>query len=330
MEIVLNNKNLKLIEKVTTHGIKIKSENIVGYNERENVLISLKGNDVIKEGEVNIDKNVLKYLNNKDKIIVESKDEEVFIKQNKRKITTKDFVFPDKNIDDIEIKGEKLFTITKEVLQQIYEIKYAVAKDETRPILQTIHIDNESLVALDGYRLAIRKHNIKDIKDELNIPYKIFNICNKLKIEDDLDVYVYRGNIILTNGTISLQVNRIEGEYIKYKCLLPKESTTTLKVNQKDLLSLLKAYKGLDWVKFNLEEEKLLKLQAKGNMIIQDELEADIKGDLKEIAFNIGYLIDTVKCYSGEITMQLMKEVSPMIMEQDDKYDLVLPIRINK
>ncbi|MGM8331753.1 hypothetical protein [Clostridium perfringens] len=330
MEIVLNNKNLKLIEKVTTNGIKIKSENIVGYNERENVLISLKGNDVIKEGEVNIDKNVLKYLNNKDKIIVESKDEEVFIKQNKRKITTKDFVFPNNNIDDIEIKSEKLFTITKKALQQIYEIKYAVAKDETRPILQTIHIDNESLVALDGYRLAIRKHNIKDIKDELNIPYKIFNICNKLKIEDDLDVYEYRGNIILTNGIISLQVNRIEGEYIKYKCLLPKESTTTLKVNQKDLLGLLKTYKGLDWVKFNLEEEGLLKLKAKGNITIQDELEADVKGDLKEIAFNIGYLMDTVKCYSGEITMQLMKEVSPMIIEQDDKYDLVLPIRVNR
>lgn len=330
MEIVLNNKNLKLIEKVTTHGIKIKSENIVGYNEREDVLISLKGNGVIKEGEVNLDKNVLKYLNNKDKIIVESKDEEVFIKQNKRKITTKDFVFPDKNIDDIEIKGEKLFTITKEALQQIYEIKYAVAKDETRPILQTIHIDNESLIALDGYRLAIRKHNIKDIKDELNIPYKIFNICNKLKIEDDLDVYVYRGNIILTNGTISLQVNRIEGEYIKYKCLLPKESTTILKVNQKDLLGLLKAYKGLDWVKFNLEEEGLLTLKAKGNITVQDELEANVKGNLKEISFNIGYLIDTVKCYSGEITMQLVTEISPMIIEQDDKYDLVLPIRVNK
>lgn len=330
MEIVLNNKNLKLIEKVTTHGIKIKSENIVGYNEREDVLISLNGNEVIKEGEVNLNKDALKYLNNKDKIIVESKNEEVFIKQNKRKITTKDFVFPDKNIDDIEIKSEKLFTITKEALQQIYEIKYAVAKDETRPILQTIHIDNESLVVLDGYRLAIRKHNIKDIKDELNIPYNIFNICNKLKIEDDLDVYVYRGNIILTNGTISLQVNRIEGEYIKYKCLLPKESATILKVNQKDLLGLLKAYKGLDWVKFNLEEEGLLTLKAKGNITVQDELEANVKGDLKEIAFNIGYLIDTVKCYSGEITMQLVTEVSPMIIEQDDKYDLVLPIRVNR
>lgn len=329
MEIILNNKNLKLIEKVTTHGIKIKSENIVGYNEREDVLISLKGNDVIKEGEVNVDKNVLKYLNDREEIVVKSNNNEVCVHQNKRKIIAENVIFFN-DFKDIEVKGEKLFTITKEALQQIYEIKYAVAKDETRPILQTIHIDNESLVALDGYRLAIRKHNIKDIKDELNIPYKIFNICNKLKIKDDLDVYVYRGNIILTNGTISLQVNRIEGEYIKYKCLLPKESTTILKVNQKDLLSLLKAYKGLDWVKFNLKEEGLLTLKAKGNIIIQDELEANIKGDLKEIAFNIGYLIDTVKCYSGEITMQLMKEVSPMIIEQDDKYDLVLPIRVNK
>lgn len=233
------------------------------------------------------------------------------------------------DLKDIEIKGKKIFTITKETLQQIYEIEYAVAKDETRPILQTIHIDNENLVALDGYRLAIRKHNIKDIKDELNIPYKIFNICNKLKIEDDLDVYEYRGNIILTNGTILLQVNKIDGEYIKYKCLLPKESATTLKVNQKDLLKLLKSYKGLDCVKFNLEEEGLVKLQAKGD-IIQDELEANINGDLREIAFNIGYLIDTVKCYSGEIIMQLIKDVSPMVIEQDDKYDLVLPIRLGR
>ena len=185
MEIVLNNKNLKLIEKVTTHGIKIKSENIVGYNEREDVLISLKGNDVIKEGDVNLDKDVLKYLNDREEIVVKSNNNEVCVHQNKRKIIAENVIFFN-DLKDIEIKGEKLFTITKEALQQIYEIKYAVAKDETRPILQTIHIDNESLVALDGYRLAIRKHNIKDIKDELNIPYKIFNICNKLKIEDDL------------------------------------------------------------------------------------------------------------------------------------------------
>lgn len=329
MEIVLNNKNLKLIEKVTTHGIKIKSENIVGYNEREDVLISLRGNEVIKEGEINLDKDVLKYLNDREEIIVKSNNNEVYVHQNKRKIIAENVIFFN-DFKDIEVKGEKLFTITKEALQQIYEIKYAVAKDETRPILQTIHIDNESLVALDGYRLAIRKHNIKDIKDELNIPYKIFNICNKLKIEDNLDVYKCRGNIILTNGIISLQVNRIEGEYIKYKCLLPKESTTTLKVNQKDLLGLLKTYKGLDWVKFNLEEEGLLKLKAKGNITIQDELEANIKGDLKEITFNIGCLMDAVKCYFGEITMQLMKEISPIIIEQDDKYDLVLPIRVNR
>lgn len=93
MKIILNNENLKLIEKVTTYGIKIKSENIIGYNQKEEVLISLRGNKVIEDGESNIDKKVLKYLNNKDEILVKSNNNEVCLHQNKRKIIAEDVIF---------------------------------------------------------------------------------------------------------------------------------------------------------------------------------------------------------------------------------------------
>lgn len=48
MKIILNNKNIKLIEKVTT-DVKIKDEEIIGYNEKEEVYISIKGNEVIEQ-----------------------------------------------------------------------------------------------------------------------------------------------------------------------------------------------------------------------------------------------------------------------------------------
>ncbi|EGT3606801.1 hypothetical protein ACSW9O_15475 (plasmid) [Clostridium perfringens] len=219
MNIILNNENLKLIEKVITRSIKIKSENIIGYNEEEDVYISLNGNKVIEAGEVNLDKTVLKYVNDEEEAIIRSEDDEILINQNKRKIITEDITICN-DLKDINMKGKKLFTITKESLQQIYEIKYAVAQDETRPILQTIHIDEKNIVALDGYRLAIRKHNIKNMKKNINIPYSIFKICKKLKIDDNLDVYECSGNIILTNGVATLKIKKVDGEYIKYKCLL--------------------------------------------------------------------------------------------------------------
>ncbi|MGL6184808.1 MAG: DNA polymerase III subunit beta [Clostridium chrysemydis] len=329
MKIILNNQNIKIIEKVTT-DIKIKNEEIIGFNEKENIYISMKGNEVIQPGECILGNYLLRFLNRKDKITLEDINEEkIIIKQGKREIES--FDDENSNLKDIELPKEKLFTITEEALEQIYEVKYAVAKDETRPILQTVHIDNENIVALDGYRLAIRKHNIKDIEDDLNIPYSVFRIAAKLKIKGDLDVYKDNFFIYLTNGTITLKVRQIEGEFIKYKCLLPKENKGKVILRQKELIGLLKSYKGFDDVRLHIDNNELeLTVGVNTNMIIKDRLWCNIEGEVENIAFNPKYLIESVNCYEEIISFKVVSSISPMVIEQGNRYDLVLPVRIRK
>lgn len=57
---------------------------------------------------------------------------------------------------------EKLI-FTKKEFKEIMEVLKATAKDDVRPILQGLHFERNNIVALDGYRLMIRKNdNILD------------------------------------------------------------------------------------------------------------------------------------------------------------------------
>ena len=47
----------------------------------------------------------------------------------------------------------------KKEFKEAMEIITGTAKDEARPILQCLHFEKNNIVALDGYRLMIRKNS---------------------------------------------------------------------------------------------------------------------------------------------------------------------------
>ena len=102
--------------------------------------------------------------------------------------------------------------ITVEVPQNILKnmikgTSFAIAQDEARPILQGILFEVKdkhlNLVALDGYRLAVRTE-LLDIDDniEVVIPGKTFNEVAKI-LEDNEDIV----QITFTNNHILFNLN---------------------------------------------------------------------------------------------------------------------------
>lgn len=67
---------------------------------------------------------------------------------------------------------------------------------------------------------------------------------------------------------------------------------------------------------------------------IDDEFDIDYKGDNMEIAFNPKYLIDILKIHKDdEVVMKMNGPVSMAVIVDDfleEKYDLVLPVRIRR
>ena len=136
--------------------------------------------------------------------------------------------------------------ITVEVPQNLLKnmikgTSFAIAQDEARPILQGIlfEVKNKqlNLVALDGYRLAVRSE-LLDIEDniEVVIPGKALNEVSKI-LEDNNDILkiTFTNNHILFNvGNTKIISRLLDGKFVNYISLLPQEHKLSVSVKKQD------------------------------------------------------------------------------------------------
>ena len=122
----------------------------------------------------------------------------------------------------LEIKQRDL----KEMIMQTH---FAVAADDSKPILtgELIEVDDDAvtMVALDGYRLAIRKEKLlkKSKPESFVIPGKSLMEIAKLFEENDASasISLSASQAIVDIGMSRIITRLLEGEYIKYKQVLP-------------------------------------------------------------------------------------------------------------
>lgn len=98
-----------------------------------------------------------------------------------------------------EINENLKISVNQNILKNMIKgTSFAIAQDETRPILQGILFEvrnkNLNLVALDGYRLAIKSEFLDtDIDIEVVIPGKTLNEVSKIleDIDEIVDINIY-------------------------------------------------------------------------------------------------------------------------------------------
>ena len=221
---------------------------------------------------------------------------------------------------------------------------FAVSIDETKPLLmgELIEFKNNSInmVAIDGFRVAIKyiknSNFVGDAKiiipgkTLLDISRMIPNNIDNIKIGfDEKHASFIIGETILTTRLL-------EGEFINYSQIIPKEFTTKIKINTKDFLNSLDraclvAKNNL--IKIEILEDSL-KISSKNDEIgnLEESIFIELEGSNLEIAFNAKYFMDALKNIDEEyISLELNTNVSPCILRpyDDDSYIyLLLPVRI--
>ncbi|MGN9136102.1 DNA polymerase III subunit beta [Clostridium sp. HCP1S3_B4] len=229
----------------------------------------------------------------------------------------------------------------------IKSTSFAIAQDETRPILQGILFEiqdkNLNLVALDGYRLAIKSEYIdNDLNIDVVIPGKTLNEVSK--ILEDVDDNV---SIIFTNNHILFSLNKtkvisrlLEGKFVNYKSLLPQEHKILINVNRQELqngierASLMAKDGNTNLVKFEAKDDTLIITSNSQLGKVREEVNINLQGGEIEIAFNSRYLLDVMKnMEEDEIKLELTSSISPCVIKAKEtetyKY-LVLPVRLVK
>ena len=245
-----------------------------------------------------------------------------------------------------QIDEEKQIQIPQNILKNmIKSTSFAVAQDETRPILQGILFEMKNrklnLVALDGYRLAIKTEYLdSDFDIEVVIPGKTLNEVSK--ILDDVESIV---NITFSNNHILFNLNKtriisrlLDGKFVNYNSLLPQEHKLLVEVNKQDLqngierASLMAKDGNSNLIKLEVQQDNLIITSNSQLGKVREEVGIIMQGEGIQIAFNSRYLLDVLKNMEEDVVvLEMTSSVTPCIIkakETDSYRYLVLPVRL--
>jgi len=143
---------------------------------------------------------------------------------------------------------------------------------------------------------------------------------------------------IITEDTL-VRVNLLEGDFIKYRDVLPKDNKVSIIVGKNELLSaveraaMLRSEGKNAFVRFSITDESVMVSSRADEGRGRETIEAEKKGEDLEIGFDAKFMTDALKSISDEeIEMHFNTSVSPCLIRPvaGDGFEyLILPVRLS-
>lgn len=233
------------------------------------------------------------------------------------------------------------------VKQTIYAASTLDIKPILTGILFQINDDESSVLAvgLDQFRLALKKESFEYKTGNLSefiVPAKILKeIINILPEETDsnIGISVSGKNVMFTYENFIIISRTLEGEFLNYKNVIPKESSFEVKVKTRDLRAMIdraalitsNAIKSPIRCDFDFDSIKISTASNIGKF--SDMINTDNFGQKMTVGFNNKFMLEALSaCDSEEIIIKINSELTPILIlppQGDDFLFMVLPMRLN-
>ncbi|KXO01881.1 DNA polymerase III subunit beta [Bacillus thuringiensis] len=267
-------------------------------------------------------------------IVIKSKNEQTIIIQSEE-ITLNLNGFPANefpNVPQIDDHAE-IQIETKQLIDAFKQTVFAVAKNESRPVLTGVHIelDHNKLIcaATDSHRLAIRETLIStNVKANCIVPSATINELLKLMNSnlEFVSIYLSESHIIFTFGTTTLYSRLIEGKYPNISSLIPNEFQTVINIDRQRMLqgvdrsSLLASEWANNNVNLEIVNESTIKVSSNASQIgkISETQQIDaIQGEKQfKISFDGRFMLDALRAIKEEtVTLSFSGSMRPILVE---------------
>ena len=248
-----------------------------------------------------------------------------------------------------EVEDEFGISLQQRTLRSmIEEVSFAVSTNESRPVhtgaLFEIAGDSLTMVAVDGFRLAVRREKLEKIEGgafsfvapgpALN---EVKSICGD--VEDPAAVTLGKRHVLFEVGETELICRRLEGEFLDYKASIPRKNPIAVVADTKaliesiDRVSVVISDKLKSPVRCLFDHDKVLLSARTGNGEARDVCRLSGDGQGLEIGFNNRYLMEALRYAPADtVRIELNTGVSPAILVPTDGKDnflyMVLPVRL--
>lgn len=248
-----------------------------------------------------------------------------------------------------EVEDEFSVSLQQKVLRAMIEqTSFAVSTNESRPVhtgaLFEITDKGLTMVAVDGFRLAVRKEPLEKIDGgvfSFVAPGGALNEVEKIceETEDLASVTLGKRHILFEVGDTELICRRLEGEFLDYQNAIPRKNPITVVTETRaliesiDRVSVVISDKLKSPVRCVFDHDKILLSAKTGNGEAKDVCRVAGDGNGLEIGFNNRYLMEALRYAPADtVRIELNTGVSPAIIvptegEENFLY-MVLPVRL--
>lgn len=222
---------------------------------------------------------------------------------------------------------------------------FAVAVTDVKPVQTGTLFELEdgelSVVAVDGFRLALRREKLETKETaRFIVPGRTLSEIQKLLADrdDEISLNLSKNHILFHIGQYDVISRLLSGDFLDYKAAIPKSGSTRVSVNTRSLINSIERTSLLIFNRLKSPlrvtfEEKLIKMSCSTTIgRAYDECPCATQGESVEMGFNSRYLLDALRfCGGDEVTLEISGPLSPMKVlppEGDSFLFLVLPMRL--
>ncbi|MCL1835403.1 MAG: DNA polymerase III subunit beta [Oscillospiraceae bacterium] len=233
--------------------------------------------------------------------------------------------------------------------KMIAQTNFAVSDNESRPIhtgaLFEISGGELTIVAVDGFRLALRKEPMENAEERRNLSFVVpgtaLSEVEKVVSDGEGNAAVTLGSkyVMFSYGGTLIISRRLEGEFLDYKNSIPRDYKHSLIVDKNDLIEAVERVSLIISDKLKSPVRCLFRdgiaeinsVSALGKASDECAIEGD--GEELEIGFNDKYLLDALKAApADDIRLELSTSIAPCIITPVDGADnfmyMILPVRL--
>ena len=234
---------------------------------------------------------------------------------------------------------------TAQLREMIEKTIYAVAQDDKKPAhtgeLFVMEPGSLTIVALDGYRLAILQRDVECSRDiRIIIPAK--TLQELLKVmgggEDPVQIDANRRYVVFTTNGYTIMSRLIEGDFLNYESVIPQGARTRVVVDCRRFIetieraSLIITERLKNPLRITFAADKItVRCQTALGKVVDEFPPVSMEGDTVEIGFNNRYMLDALRNSKAEqMLMEINGPLSPVKLlpaEGKDYIYLVLPVR---